>query len=66
MDASCIDCDMCRSTAPEFFRRDDNIGYSTVYRQPATAEEIKQAEAARLGCPTESIGNDGTSSLGGE
>lgn len=59
VDFSCIDCDMCRTTAPEMFRRDDESGFSVVYRQPATPEEFKQAEEARLGCPTESIGNDG-------
>jgi len=58
VDASCIDCDMCRTTAPEFFRRDDEIGMSVVYRQPVTPEEIKLAEEARE-CPTDSIGNDG-------
>jgi len=59
VDSSCIDCDMCRSTAPGFFHRNDEIGYSVVYRQPITPEEFKQAEEAKQGCPTESIGNDG-------
>ena len=59
VDSSCIDCDMCRSTAPDFFRREDEIGFSVVCRQPVTSAEFKQAEDARLGCPTESIGNDG-------
>jgi len=58
VDSSCIDCDMCRTTAPDSFRRDDHSGFSVVYRQPATPEELEQAEEARLGCPTESIGND--------
>lgn len=59
VDSSCIDCDQCRATAPEFFLRNDQIGFSIVCRQPMTSEEIQQAEEARLGCPTESIGNDG-------
>ena len=59
VDASCIDCDICRSTAPAFFRRDDDIGFSVVYRQPLTPEELALAEEAREGCPSESIGNDG-------
>jgi ferredoxin len=59
VDSSCIDCDMCRGDSPQFFRRDDEIGYSLVYRQPTTPEEFKQAEEAKNGCPTESIGNDG-------
>lgn len=59
VDASCIDCDICRSTAPLFFRRDDEIGLSVVHRQPVTPDELALAEEAREGCPTESIGNDG-------
>lgn len=59
IDSSCIDCDMCRSTAPDFFRRNEEIGMSVVYRQPATLEEFALAEEAKQGCPTESIGNDG-------
>ena len=59
VDSSCIDCDLCRTTAPAFFRRADEIGFSVAYRQPVTMEEIKLAEEGRLGCPTESIGNDG-------
>ena len=59
VDSSCIDCDLCRTTAPAFFTRDDEIGFSIVYRQPITPEELALAEEAREGCPTESIGNDG-------
>jgi ferredoxin len=59
VDASCTDCDLCRMTAPEFFRRDDEIGFSIVHRQPITPAEIALAEEARDGCPTESIGSDG-------
>lgn len=61
VDSSCIDCDLCRNTAPEFFKRDDEIGFSVVHRQPVTAEELALAEEAREGCPSESIGNDGES-----
>lgn len=61
VDSSCIDCDLCRTTAPAFFTRDDEIGFSIVYRQPVTPEELALAEEAREGCPTESIGNDGDS-----
>ncbi len=59
VDSTCIDCDQCRATSPDFFRRNDEIGFSIVCRQPVTPEETKLAEEARLGCPTESIGNDG-------
>ena len=61
VDSSCIDCDLCRNTAPAFFKRDDEIGFSIVHRQPATPEELALAEEAREGCPTESIGNDADS-----
>jgi ferredoxin len=59
VDSSCVDCDLCRNTAPDFFKREDEIGMSFAYRQPSTPEELSLAEEARLGCPTESIGNDG-------
>ena len=59
VDTSCIDCDLCRNTAPQFLTRYDEGSYTYAYRQPVTAEEIALAEEARLGCPTESIGNDG-------
>ena len=59
VDSSCIDCDMCRNTAPDFFKLDETTGYSIVYRQPITPEEMILAEEAKTGCPTESIGNDG-------
>jgi ferredoxin len=59
VDESCIDCDMCRSIAPQFFTRDDSSGFSYVHQQPSTPNESSIAEDARLGCPTESIGNDG-------
>lgn len=58
VDESCIDCDMCREIAPQFFKRDDEVGVSFVYRQPVTAEERALAEEAKQ-CPVESIGNDG-------
>ena len=58
VDASCTDCDLCRSLAPAIFRRDDEIGFSFVHRQPVTPEEITAAEEARDSCPSESIGSD--------
>ena len=59
VDSSCIDCDMCRGNAPDFFRRDTETGQSVVYRQPASPEEIALAQEALEGCPTNSIGDDG-------
>ena len=59
VDSSCIDCDMCRGNAPQFFRRDDETGFSVVYKQPVTPQEIQEAQEAMNECPSESIGNDG-------
>ena len=59
VDATCIDCDQCRNTAPEFFTRNDELGLSVVHRQPLTPQEIELAEDALRGCPSDSIGNDG-------
>ena len=63
VDSTCVDCDLCRNTAPDFFKRDDESGFSFVYRQPITLEEIATAEEAKQGCPTESIGNDGLTEM---
>jgi ferredoxin len=59
VDSTCIDCDLCRSTAPDSFKRDEEIGMTIVYRQPITPEEQVLAEQAKQACPTESIGSDG-------
>ena len=59
VDETCIDCDACRSEAPENFRRDDEHGYSYVYKQPSTPEEEIRAQAALEACPVEAIGKDG-------
>lgn len=56
VDSTCIDCDLCRGNAPEFFRRDDNIGFSVVFRQPTSPEEIELCLEALHACPSESIG----------
>jgi ferredoxin len=61
VDDSCIDCDLCRETAPTVFRRDDDSGNSFVFHQPETEEELRLAEEARAGCPVEAIGNDNPS-----
>jgi ferredoxin len=56
VDDSCIDCDLCRGNVPDFFRRDDDIGLSHVFRQPTKPEEIQQCLEALEDCPTNSIG----------
>ena len=36
VDATCIDCDLCRETAPRNFVRQEEDGYSYVHFQPIT------------------------------
>jgi ferredoxin len=57
--SECIDCDMCRETAPTVFKRNDDIAFSIAFHQPETEAERHQAEQALAGCPTEAIGNNG-------
>ncbi|MDB6055609.1 MAG: ferredoxin [Verrucomicrobiales bacterium] len=59
IDSTCIDCDMCRTSSPDVFRRDEELGQTAVFRQPVTSEECRAAEEDRIGCPSDSIGNDG-------
>lgn len=59
VDDQCIDCDACRTEAPNNFKRNDEHGYSFVYKQPETDEEREQAQAALEACPVEAIGSDG-------
>ena len=58
-DTECIDCDLCRETAPENFTRNDDGGYSFLYKQPENEEEENLCQEALDGCPVEAIGNDG-------
>ncbi len=59
VDSQCIDCDLCRETAPNNFTRAEDEGYSYVYKQPTNDEELAQAREAMEGCPVEAIGEDG-------
>ena len=59
VDSSCIDCDQCRSLAPEFFSRQDDTGLTIVHSQPVSAEDVARVEEILAGCATASIGNDG-------
>jgi ferredoxin len=58
-DDQCIDCDLCRETAPANYARNDDGGHSYVYKQPETPEEEALCKEAMDGCPVEAIGNDG-------
>ena len=59
VDDQCIDCDLCRETAPDNFTRNEDGGYSFVFKQPVTPEEHIRCKEAMEGCPVEAIGNDG-------
>ena len=59
VDDQCIDCDLCRQTAPNNFARNAEKGYSYVVKLPGTPEEKKQCLEAMQGCPVEAIGDDG-------
>ncbi len=59
VDESCIDCDACRDLAPRFFKRNDEGGFSYVYRQPESDEDNQSCQDALEGCPVEAIGDDG-------
>ena len=57
-DTECIDCNLCRETAPDNFA-DHEDGYSFVYKQPENDEEEALCVEAMEGCPADAIGNDG-------
>ena len=59
VDSECIDCDVCRDTAPGNFTRQEDGGYSFVYKQPENQEEEEQCKEAMESCPVEAIGCDG-------
>jgi ferredoxin len=59
VDDQCIDCDLCRETASDNFKRNEDEGYSYVYKQPETEEEEALCVEALAGCPVEAIGDCG-------
>jgi len=59
VDSNCIDCDVCRTTAPNNFEANEDEGYSFVSKQPENDEETELMEEAMESCPTEAIGDDG-------
>ena len=58
VDDQCIDCDLCRETAPSNFQRNEDAGHSYVSKQPGTPDEEALCKEAMEGCPVEAIGND--------
>ncbi|MCA9841955.1 MAG: MBL fold metallo-hydrolase [Cyanobacteria bacterium HKST-UBA03] len=61
VDASCINCDVCRQLAPAYFTEIDD--QSAVARQPQTDDETRQVILALLACPTASIGTSGNQDI---
>ena len=59
VDDQCIDCDLCRETAPDNFMRNEDGSYSYVFKQPTTTEEEDLCKEAKEDCPVEAIGDDG-------
>ncbi len=59
VDDQCIDCDLCRETAPANFTRNDDGGHSYVFKQPGSDDELTLCKEAMEGCPVEAIGSDG-------
>jgi ferredoxin len=59
VDDQCIDCDLCRETAPANFTRNDDGGHSYVYKQPENDAETALCKEAMEGCPVEAIGSNG-------
>jgi ferredoxin len=59
VDDQCIDCDLCRETAPANFTRNDDGGHSYVYKQPENDAEAALSKEAMEGCPVEAIGSNG-------
>src|SRR5262245_4563264 len=58
VDATCIDCGICRWVAPASFARSPGNGLSYVQSQPPGDAERRRALMALVACPTGSIGTD--------
>ena len=58
VDEECIDCDLCRTTAPGNFARNEVEGYSFVAVQPRTPQEEADCAAALADCPVDAIGDE--------
>jgi len=59
VDSQCIDCNLCRDTAPENFKQNESAGYAFVQKQPENNGEETQCREAKDSCPVEAIGDDG-------
>ena len=59
VDTTCIDCDLCRETAPHNFHRNDRDRRSFVSHQPDAPEDEAACMSALEECPVEAIGRNG-------
>ena len=58
-DILCLDCTICRDTAPDIFHRSDVHNTAFVVRQPQTPAEVEACEECVYRCPCQAIGDDG-------
>lgn len=58
VDATCIDCDVCRQIAPSVFRAARTTSF--VHSQPKSLDDRRNALRALVCCPTGSIGSTGS------
>jgi ferredoxin len=61
VNSDCIECDLCRETAPKNFRRKEPEGYFYVFKQPETPAEEALCRESMSGCPVDAIWNNGDS-----
>jgi len=59
VDDQCIDCDVCRQTAPDNFGHNEDEGHAYVLKQPDSPDEEELCKEAMESCPVEAIGDDG-------
>ncbi len=59
VDAQCIGCEVCRTTAPRNFRLDPSRGIAYVFHQPSRPLHLERCLDAMACCPVEAIGDDG-------
>jgi ferredoxin len=59
VDNQCIDCDLCRQTAPNNYGHNEQKGYSFVSKQASNADEQKAMAESKDACPVSAIGDDG-------
>jgi ferredoxin len=52
---ACIDCDLCKETAPTILARNEKAGHAYVCKQPTSDAELRASLEAMEGCPVEAI-----------